>query len=489
MRASLRLLALLLTLAPSTLANGRFPRAQRVLEDPDDPNRLVVGATYGMLVTDDGGASWHVVCEASFAGVPLGSFDCVFDRVEGGALLASFGDAMARAEEPYCDFSRVLGGDMQNRVVDFSVLPSAPSDVLAIVTRRVDGSGASVLARSTDGGKTFEEVGAELPLVDNFAVTVDRAPSLPSRVYVSGVDATDQSLLLVSEDGGGSFEARAIPDVPADARPYIAAVHPDQPDTVFVRTDGYADDGFGVRNADDALFATRDAGRSWQMLLRAGAKLYGFALSPSADRVLLGFGDPRDVTIDPEALGVYSASVGADAIGDFSQLTTEAVSCLKWTARGLYVCATDFEVGFHLGFREDADLTGGLASFTRLLELPKVLGPLECPPETSGASCAEDWSTTCSAFRASCAGAAGAGGAANGGAAGSGGTATGGAGAGPAPQASGCGCRIGEPLGSRAGAAAFVAALLVAWRRRSARRAPPSSRETERERQRAEARE
>jgi hypothetical protein len=488
MRASLRLLALLLTLAPDAVANGRFPRAQRVLEDPDDPSRLVVGATYGMLVTEDGGASWHVVCESSFAGVPLGSFDCMFDRVEGGALLASFGDAMARAEAPYCDFSRVLGGDMQNRVVDFSVLPSAPSDVLAIVTRRVDGSGASALARSTDGGKSFDELGAELPLVENFAVTVDRAPSLPSRVYVSGVDAANQSLLLVSDDGGGTFEARPIPDVPGDALPYIAAVHPDQPDTVFVRTDGYGDDGFGVRNADDALFATRDAGRSWQRLLRTGAKLYGFTLSPSGDRVLAGFGDPRDVTIDPEALGVYSASVEPDAIGDFSHLTTEAVSCLKWTARGLYVCATDFEVGFHLGFREDADLTGGLASFTRLLELPKVLGPLECPPATSGARCAEDWSTTCTAFGASCAGAAGTGGAAGGGAAGTGGAATGGSGAGRAPRASGCGCRLGDPAGSHAGASALVAALLATWRRRSARRAPPSSRKAERQRPRAEAR-
>lgn len=60
------------------------------------------------------------------------------------------------------------------------------------------------------------------------------------------------------------------------------------------------------------------------------------------------------MTIDPEALGIYAASVGPDSIGEFSHVAPEAVSCLKWTTRGLYVCATDFEVGFHLGFREDA---------------------------------------------------------------------------------------------------------------------------------------
>jgi MYXO-CTERM domain-containing protein len=475
MRAALRLLALLMMLAPAALANGRFPRAQRVLADPDDPRRLVVGATYGLLATDDGGETWGVVCESSFAGMPLGSFDCTFDRVEGGALLAAFGDAMTRAEPPYCEFSRVLGGDMTNRVVDFSVLPSTPNDVLAILTRRVGGSGTSVLAHSSDGGRNFTEIGMALPFVDNFAVTVDRAPSLPSRVYVSGVDATSQSLLLVSEDGGETFEERPIPNVAEDAVPYIAAVHPTLADTVFVRTDGYGDDGFGVRNADDALLVTRDAGATWQELLRGGAKLYGFALSPAGDRVLAGFGDPRDVTIDPQALGIHSASVGIDTVSDFTRVTTEAVSCLLWTPRGLYVCATDFEVGFHLGFRQDADFAGGLSTFTRLLELPNVVGPLECPAGTTGATCAAEWPATCSAFSASCAGAAGsaagtAGSAASGGAAPAGGA----SGTREPRDDSGCGCRVGAH-GELAGWLAALIALGLAGTRRLTGRATAAS--------------
>ena len=31
------------------LANGRFPRAQRLLEDNGNPERLVLAATYGLL--------------------------------------------------------------------------------------------------------------------------------------------------------------------------------------------------------------------------------------------------------------------------------------------------------------------------------------------------------------------------------------------------------------------------------------------------------
>jgi MYXO-CTERM domain-containing protein len=235
------------------------------------------------------------------------------------------------------------------------------------------------------------------------------------------------------------------------------------------------DDGFGVRNADDALFVTRDAGATWQELLRAGAKLYGFALSPAGDRVLAGFGDPRDVTIDTQALGIYSASVGIDTVSDFTHVTTEAVSCLRWTPRGLYVCATDFEVGFHLGFREDADLAGGLASFTQLLELPNVVGPLECPAGTTGALCAAEWPATCAAFSAACAGAAGSGAGTAGSPASGGASAAGGASSAGEPRdGNGCGCRVG-PRSELAGWLSALLALGLAGARRSTSRATAAS--------------
>jgi hypothetical protein len=369
----------------------------------------------------------------------------------------------------------VLGGDSVNRVIDFSVPADSPNEVLAIVTRRADGGGGiGVLARSRNGGETFEELDHPLPEVDNFAVTVDTAPGHPERVYVSGLDQNNDGLLLVSDDGGETFDPRPIPGVTIDGPPFIAAVHPIFEDTVFVRTDGFDGDPFGGRMANDALFVTRDAGITWQELLRRGAKLYGFALSPDGTRVLAGFGDPRDVLIDDTALGIHSATLDADTVSAFTHETMEAVSCLKWTAMGLYVCATDFEVGFHLGFRADADLSGGLSSFTPLLELPNVKGPLACSEGTTGASCAEEWPVTCEAFQATCeVGSAGAS-AAGGAGAGAGSSGVGGAGGAESSGSSGsspsdgCGCRI----GARPALPALVhvlallgAALLVVARR------------------------
>src|SRR4051794_11367105 len=42
---------LVVAMAPAVFANGRFPRAQRVIETPAHPEQLVIAATYGLLVT------------------------------------------------------------------------------------------------------------------------------------------------------------------------------------------------------------------------------------------------------------------------------------------------------------------------------------------------------------------------------------------------------------------------------------------------------
>jgi hypothetical protein len=42
----------------SAQANGRFPSAGHVEVDPADPAHIVLRATYGLVVTRDGGSRW-----------------------------------------------------------------------------------------------------------------------------------------------------------------------------------------------------------------------------------------------------------------------------------------------------------------------------------------------------------------------------------------------------------------------------------------------
>ena len=44
-------------------ANGAFPSSGQILIDPTDPTRVGVRATYGLVETADGGASFRWTCE------------------------------------------------------------------------------------------------------------------------------------------------------------------------------------------------------------------------------------------------------------------------------------------------------------------------------------------------------------------------------------------------------------------------------------------
>jgi len=47
----------------NALANGRFPASSMLVARPGDPSRLAMRATYGLLLSSDGGSSWDWVCE------------------------------------------------------------------------------------------------------------------------------------------------------------------------------------------------------------------------------------------------------------------------------------------------------------------------------------------------------------------------------------------------------------------------------------------
>jgi hypothetical protein len=45
--------------AGPTQANGRYPQAMQVIQDPLDGNRLWLRATYGLITSVDKGRTWH----------------------------------------------------------------------------------------------------------------------------------------------------------------------------------------------------------------------------------------------------------------------------------------------------------------------------------------------------------------------------------------------------------------------------------------------
>src|SRR5688572_29394926 len=89
-------------------ANGRFPEAQKLIEDPRDPNRLLLAGTYGILSTRDRGQNWHYLCEQAFA-LELVEGDPLLELLPDGALLSGITDTLTRSVDCGCAWTAVLG--------------------------------------------------------------------------------------------------------------------------------------------------------------------------------------------------------------------------------------------------------------------------------------------------------------------------------------------------------------------------------------------
>ena len=502
--------ASLVLATPPSHANGRFPMSQRLFQDQGNPDNLFLSATFGLLVSRDRGQNWYHVCETALT-PELVESDPLLEVMPDGSMLAALVRPLSISTDCGCTWQPVLGTGMNDWVKD--IAKAGGNSVVALTPEGI--------ARSTDGGRTWGAASAiELAGGVRFQTfTLDAVPSNPMRLYVSatlnadadaGIPATTAAL-LVSDDGGATWSMRPIAG--SGEQPFIAAVHPTNEDIVYVRTDNWvANEKTGLDDADDALFVTDDAGMSFREVLRRGAKLFGFALSPDTGTVLAGYGDPIQATrnVYPEEVGIYRASISDHM---FTHALVTPVSCLTWNGNGLFACFDEV-----VGLSADGSIPANIDGFVPVLAYENVRGPLAC----NATACLSDWqqgredvAAVCDRLGALCdidpaanvitcsaptggaggMGAAGAGAAAgsmatggsnpggggNGGAAmgatggtSSGGTAAGGRADKPAGKSSSsgsCGCRIpGRAVPSELLAGLAFLASLLAWRRGRARR-------------------
>ncbi|WP_437963178.1 hypothetical protein WMF04_25925 [Sorangium sp. So ce260] len=424
-----------LSAAAPALANGRYPAAGQILVDPSDPDHIVVRATYGVLVTHDGGERWSWICETAIG--YSGFEDPMMVVTADGSILAGLFDGLSATRDRGCDWRLAEGPLAQRNIVDLSIDRADPASVLLL--------GSSVMAsdailtqvwESKDDGRTWTQAGADFPS-SFLGVTLDSAPSDPRRIYVSGRrnGPTFEGIVRRSDDRGATWEELDVPGSDDRNLPYLGAVDPEDPDVVYVRRDG---------DGADALLVSRDGGATWREVFQA-ASLLGLALSP--DGTMIAAGSDLD--------GLW---VAPTATLEFTRVGQLGVRCLTWTSQGLFACADEPIDGFTAGVSTDGGKT-----FSPLMTLDRLCGPPPaCGSERStGRTCPELWPGTASFLGAagSCEGGAGAGGTAG---AGGGGASAGGSaeGAGAAEASAGGGCSCEASGGGRAGV--FLSCLVAA---------------------------
>lgn len=385
---ALALAATLLGLLPSppARANGRFPRADQLVQVPGRPEALWLRATFGLLFSSNAGQSWDWVCERAIGFT--GQEDPALGVLPDGTVFAGIGAGLSSSRDGGCSWAfddlPDVGGAAPRAfdaasdggrlpITDLSVRATATGSAVALaweaqpVTASTPGYRSRFFATS-DGGLTWSRHGEGLdPSV--LGLTLDVAPADPRRLYASGIrpGAQRTASLFVSSDDGASWTERPVPfDARNEQGLYIAAVDPDQPELVYLRTSGAT---------QSRLLVTRDAGLTFEEPF-AGGPMLGFALSPDGATVYLG--GPDD--------GLWA---GARDTLVFERRSDVPVQCLLRTADALYACSSDAAGGFTVGASVDDGYT-----FEPRLFLSSVRGPLTCDPTSPTALCESEWPAT-----------------------------------------------------------------------------------------------
>lgn len=354
--ATLGLLGVFLA-TPSAHANGRFPSAGHIEVDPADPAHIVVRATYGLVVTRDGGNRWDWICEKamSYSGV----WDPPIGITSEGKVLVGLPDGLSVSTPDTCSFSRAMA--LEGKLVaDLAVDKKNQARGVVLTSLPLGQTFDTRLYVTEDGGLTFSQVGAVFP--ENLrGLTVDLCPSDPKVIYVSGVltGASPQGVVMRSINGGTNYDTFVVPSSGDTQAPFLGAVDPNNANRVYVRLDG----------TPGRLFVSENGGQDWTLIFSGDGTLLGFGLSPDGNSLVVG----------GEKDGLWRSPTSKWA---FEQTSLVRAKCLRWADAGVYACAEPVLDGFSVGISKTEGST-----FKSLAGLSDVCGPLSCAKSL----CSADW--------------------------------------------------------------------------------------------------
>jgi hypothetical protein len=361
----LALLSLLLGPGGPALANGAFPDEFSLHFPPGAPTRILIGANFGLLVSEDDGLTWRYACEpwiVAGSNAALANNSVSFYQVtQDGAYLATSVN-LTRSADVACTWPISGGAVLGQRVADMFPDPNDASFVLAIVVLLNPTNITSYLLASHDGGKTFEP--EHLYETPDLLTGVEIARAKPGVVYATTISLTGgPAHFLASPDHGATWTTTTIPLAPA-TEPRILTVDPDDEKKVYLRV---------IDAVSDSILETDDSGQSFRTIL------------PPIGTQLSAFLRAGDGTLyaGTRTGKLYVLSPGAQ---DFVPRDAPHFRCLgqrPGSAR-IYACTDMVVDGYSLALSDDQGQT-----FQRVMSFRDLLGPLSCSPVQT--NCAAHW--------------------------------------------------------------------------------------------------
>lgn len=421
-------------------ADGAFPEAQSVLLPRDRPNEIVLATTFGLVSTEDGGATWHFSCEASNTPMVGGGRYAMGPPPE-DRIYAKTDIGPGVSSDSACTWSLGSGGpppipDSTVRApFDIFPDPTDPNRVFALFQEFPD---PGVVFRSLDAGATYAG-----PLyttsVDTALTGIESSSSDPRTVYVTTYQGPGyHPRLVTSLDGGDTWNVADLEPQLGTVAPSLAAVDPADARKIYLRVNTQA----GLGEQYQGIAITTDGGSTWTLPLKVpGGALAGFVRL--SDQILLAIGQTPGANVgDPTIPTLFrSEDAGQTFVSETLPFHPLGLSQRDGIA---YVVTPDLGDGFALTSSSDSGRT-----WTPRLRFRNIVDVKECVRKSCSAAC--DNLAGLALFPASVCNPPN-----------------------PTPS-SGGGCAMTHPVPAGLGAALLLAGLLGASRIRRSLRRPSSS--------------
>ena len=255
-------------------ANGAFPDSLSILVAPDRPHEIILATNFGLLLSEDDGATWNWVCEQAVASqsnlYQIGPAPT--DRI-----LARSPLALLTSTDGACSW-QIGGGAISGATVNDAFLdPNDAMHVLALGIPQADAYVPPVLYESHDGGATFSMLYTAPPGYSLAGVEVPRMA--PQAIYLAayqyvGTNTKPDPYLLHSTDSGGSFQMVDMTSTLGQNALRLIAVDPHDANRVYLRMLAPGGDQFAVWNGTAAQTTLTLAAPMSFFLERADGRIY-----------------------------------------------------------------------------------------------------------------------------------------------------------------------------------------------------------------------
>jgi MYXO-CTERM domain-containing protein len=266
------ILVLLVLPSRAARANLAFPDSLQILLPADRPDQIALATNFGLIISDDGGATWTWTCEQkeTVAGFGYAVGPSPADRFYSLSTLAG----LAFSDDSSCSWT-LSGGTLDTLLAkDFFPDPTQASRVLAVASSSLpEMDSIYQLVLSHDGGQTFEPPIYTAPPTGTIS-GVECARSDPNVIYLALYTTTDSTpsfhpKLARSSDGGLTFATTDLEPALGPVQLRIIAVDPADPMTIFIRV---------IAVGSESVAISHDGGATWKTPISVGnGKISAFA--------------------------------------------------------------------------------------------------------------------------------------------------------------------------------------------------------------------